>query len=72
MTTTNKSTLWIVLEKYDNTLVSFCNSLSNVIQSKDTDEDLATIFFSYNLMDKEDVEVVDSILGKKILNSIND
>lgn len=67
-----KSTLWSVLDKYDNTeLVNFTNSLSKVIQSKETDEDLSSIFFAYQLIDQEDAKLVDSILGKKILNSLN-
>ena len=71
MTTTNKTILWNLLSKYDNTLVSFCDSLSNVIQGKDTDSDISTIFFSYNEIDSNDVKLLDKVIGNKIIMSIN-
>ena len=71
MTINEKSTLWNILVKYDNTLTSFANSLSNVIQSKDSNDDLVNIFSFYNKIDKDDTKSVDSILGNRILFSLN-
>lgn len=71
MTMTDKSNLWQVLTKYDNTLTSFASSISNTIQSKETSEDLVNILKSYRKIDKDDAILVDSILGDKITFSIN-
>lgn len=71
MTMNDKSNLWQILTKYDNTLTSFAGSISKAIQSKETSEDLVNILKSYRKIDKNDAMLVDSILGDKITFSIN-
>jgi hypothetical protein len=71
MTNKDKNTIWNVLTKYDNTLTSLCDSLSNILQEKDDTSDYKNVFSNYSKMEKEDLLLVDSILGDKILVAIN-
>jgi len=71
MTNKDKNIIWNVLAKYDNTLTSLCDSLSNILQEKADNSDYKTVFGNYRKMEKEDTLLVDSILGDKILVAVN-
>ena len=71
MTNRDKNTIWNILSKYDNTLTSMCDSLSNILQEKSEKTDYINVFRNYRKMDIEDTEIVDIVLGDKILISIN-
>lgn len=71
MTNKDKNIIWNVLTKYDNTLTSLCDSLSNILQEKADASDYKTVFSNYRKMEKGDTILVDSILGTKILVVIN-
>ena len=71
MTNRDKNTIWNILSKYDNTLTSMCDSLSNILQEKSDKTDYINVFRNYRKMDFEDTEIVDLVLGDKILMSIN-
>lgn len=71
MTNKDKNIIWNVLTKYDNTLTSLCDSLSNILQEKSDRSDYMTVFVNYQKMENDDVILVDSILGDKILVAIN-
>ena len=71
MTNKDKNIVWNVLTKYDNTLTSLCDLLSNILQEKADNSDYKTVFGNYRKMEKEDTLLVDSILGDKILVAIN-
>jgi hypothetical protein len=66
-----KEKIWSVLCKYEQTLGSFCDSLSKVIQEKSNKSDYITIFRNFNNLESGDVLVLDSILGQKIMISVN-
>jgi hypothetical protein len=71
MTNRDKNTIWNILSKYDNTLTSMCDSLSNILQEKSDKTDYINVFRNYRKMDFEDTKIVDLVLGDKILISIN-
>jgi len=71
MTNTERNILWNVLTKYDNTLTSMCDSLSNILQSNEDKSDYVNIFKNYRKMDLEDTKIIDVVLGKKILMAVN-
>ena len=71
MTNRDKNTIWNILSKYDNTLTSMCDSLSNILQEKADKFDYINVFRNYRKMDIEDTKIVDIVLGKKILMAIN-
>ena len=71
MTNRDKNTIWNILSKYDNTLTSMCDSLSNILQEKSEKTDYINVFRNYRKMDFEDTKIVDLVLGDKILISIN-
>lgn len=71
MTNRDKNTIWNILSKYDNTLTSMCDSLSNILQEKSEKTDYINVFRNYRNMDIEDTEIVDLVLGDKILMSVN-
>ena len=71
MTNKDKNIIWEVLTKYDNTLTSLCDSLSNILQEKADNSDYKNVFSNYRKMEKEDTNLVDSILGDKILVDVN-
>jgi hypothetical protein len=71
MTNRDKNTIWNILSKYDNTLTSMCDSLSNILQEKADKSDYVNIFRNYRKMDIEDTKIVDIVLGSKILISVN-
>ena len=71
MTNRDKNTIWNILSKYDNTLTSMCDSLSNILQEKSEKNDYINVFRNYHKMDFEDTKIVDLVLGDKILMSIN-
>lgn len=71
MTNTEKTILWNVLTKYDNTLTSMCDSLSNILQSSEDKSDYVNVFKNYRKMDLEDTKTIDVVLGKKILMAVN-
>jgi len=71
MTNRDKNTIWNILSKYDNTLTSMCDSLSNILQEKSDKTDYINIFRNYRKMDFEDTKIIDLVLGDKILISVN-
>jgi hypothetical protein len=71
MTNKDKNIIWNILTKYDDTLTSLCDSLSNILQEKADNSDYKTVFGNYRKMENEDTLLVDSILGDKILVEIN-
>ncbi len=71
MTNKDKNIIWNILTKYDETLTSLCDSLSNILQEKADNSDYKTVFGNYRKMENEDTLLVDSILGDKILVAIN-
>jgi hypothetical protein len=71
MTNRDKNTIWNILSKYDNTLTSMCDSLSNILQEKADKSDYVNVFRNYRKMDFEDTKIVDIVLGNKILMSVN-
>lgn len=71
MTNRDKNTIWNILSKYDNTLTSMCDSLSNILQEKADKSDYVNVFRNYRKMDLEDTKIVDIVLGNKILMLIN-
>jgi hypothetical protein len=71
MTNRDKNTIWKILSKYDNTLTSMCDSLSNILQEKADKSDYVNVFRNYRKMHLEDTKIVDIILGNKILISVN-
>ena len=71
MTNRDKNTIWNILSKYDNTLTSMCDSLSNILQEKSEKTDYINVFRNYRKMDIEDTEIVDLVLGDKILMVVN-
>ncbi len=71
MTNKDKNIIWNILTKYDDTLTSLCDSLSNILQEKADNSDYKTVFGNYRKMENEDTLLVDSILGDKILVAIN-
>ena len=71
MTNIDKNTIWNILSKYDNTLTSMCDSLSNILQEKADKFDYINVFRNYRKMDIEDTKIVDIVLGKKILMAVN-
>ena len=71
MTNTERNILWNVLTKYDNTLTSMCDSLSNILQSNEDKSDYVNILKNYRKMDLEDTKIIDVVLGKKILMAVN-
>ena len=71
MTNRDKNTIWNILSKYDNTLTSMCNSLSNILQEKADKSDYINVFKNYRKMDFEDTKIIDIVIGNKILMSVN-
>ena len=71
MTNIDKNTIWNILNKYDNTLTSMCDSLSNILQEKSDKTDYINVFRNYRKMDIEDTKIVDIVLGDKILMVVN-
>lgn len=71
MKISQKEKLWSVLSKYDNSLSNFCDSLSNIIQERSTKLDFVTIFKNYQNIDICDVDIIDQILGNKIMIAVN-
>lgn len=71
MTNRDKNTIWKILSKYDNTLTSMCDSLSNILQEKSDKTDYINVFRNYRKMDIEDTKIVDIVLGDKILMAVN-
>jgi len=66
-----KEKIWSVLCKYEQTFGSLCDSLSKVIQETANKSDYITIFRNFNNLESSDVLVLDSILGQKIMISVN-
>ena len=71
MKISEKEKIWSILSKYDNSLSSFCDSLSNVIQERSTKFDFLNIFKNYNNIESSDVNIIDQILGNKIMFAVN-
>lgn len=71
MKISEKEKIWYILSKYDNSLSSFCDSLSNVIQERSTKFDFLTIFKNYKNIESSDVNIIDHILGHKIMIAVN-
>ena len=64
----NKKQLWTLLEKYDSdkNLVSFCDSISNVIQGKETEQDLINLI-RFNDICEKDMNIVSELVDVNIL-----
>jgi hypothetical protein len=61
-----KSTLWLILEKYDSQpeMSDFCDSLSKAIQDLElSQDDVLNIAAVSNLVDREDIEFIDQNIG---------
>ena len=71
MKISEKEKIWYILSKYNNSLSSFCDSLSNIIQERPTKLDFVTIFKNYQNIDICDVDIIDQILGNKIMFAMN-
>jgi hypothetical protein len=71
MKISQKEQIWSILDKYDRSLSSFCDSLSNVIQEKSLKSDFLTIFRNYNNIDTQDVLILDQIIGNQIMIAVN-
>ena len=71
MKISEKEKIWSILSKYDNSLSSFCDSLSNVSQERSTKFDFLNIFKNYNNIESSDVNIIDQILGHKIMIAVN-
>jgi hypothetical protein len=71
MKISEKEKIWYILSKYNNSLSSFCDSLSNIIQERSTKLDFVTIFKNYQNIDICDVDIIDQILGNKIMFAMN-
>jgi hypothetical protein len=71
MKISEKEKIWSILSKYDNSLSSFCDSLSNVIQESSTKFDFLNIFKNYKNIESSDVNIIDQILGHKIMIAVN-
>jgi hypothetical protein len=71
MKISEKEKIWYTLSKYNNSLSSFCDSLSNIIQERSTKLDFVTIFKNYQNIDICDVDIIDQILGNKIMFAVN-
>ena len=71
MTNSDKNTIWNVLIKYDNTLTSLCDSLSNILQDKADNSDYKTVFANYRKMQLNDTKLIDRLLGDKIISALN-
>ena len=63
---TNKEMLWNLLEKYDSDkgMVNFCNSLSNIIQGKETEKDLISLI-EFNNIDESDMDIINKSVNLK-------
>jgi hypothetical protein len=66
-----KEKIWSVLCKYEQTLDSLCDSLSNILQEKEEKNDYINVFRNYRKMNIEDTKIVDMVLGEKIAISVN-
>jgi hypothetical protein len=66
-----KEKIWSVLCKYEQTLGSLCDSLSNILQEKEEKNDYINVFRNYRKMSIEDTKIVDMVLGEKIAISVN-
>ena len=66
-----KEKIWSVLCKYEQTLSSLCDSLSNILQEKEEKNDYINVFRNYRKMSIEDTKIVDMVLGEKIAISVN-
>jgi len=71
MKISQKEQIWSILDKYDRSLSSFCDSLSNVIQEKSLKSDFLMIFRNYNNIDTQDALILDQIIGNQIMNAVN-
>jgi len=71
MKISQKEKIWSILDKYDNELQSFCDSLSNIIQEKSEKSDFLTIFRNYMNIDIQDALILDEILGNQIMIAVN-
>jgi hypothetical protein len=71
MKISEKEKIWSILSKYDNSLSSFCDSLSNIIQERSTKFDFYNILKNYKNIESSDVNIIDQILGHKIMIAVN-
>lgn len=61
-----KQTLWNILEKYDSKENSiYCDSLSKLIQEKESSEDILNVFNFCNQISATDRQVIDKVIGNK-------
>jgi hypothetical protein len=63
-----KAELWKILEKYDylNEYIDFCDSLSNFIQNRESNEDILTIYKNLYKIDRKDKLKIDNVIGSQI------
>ena len=66
----DKQKIWSLIEKYDSYLNHLTDSLSKILQNSAGSSDYKAIFSNYRLMEMNDVKILDSILGEKILLSL--
>lgn len=61
----NKKSLYDILIKYDSdsSMVSFCDSLSRVIQETHTESDLIRIISFSSVIDTNDIQSIDTNVG---------
>ena len=71
MTNKDKGIVWCILNKYEGTLTSLCDSFSNVVQGTSDRSDYINIFLNYRFMETNDMNVIDSLIGKEIIKSVN-
>ena len=65
LSTTNKSFLWDLLNKYED-LGQFADSISRVIQGTQSDSDYMTVFSNYRMLETQDTQILDTIVGDNI------
>jgi len=67
MTNQSKSTLWTLLNKYENAqFLSFCDSISRVIQDTQSDQDILNIYSNYINIDTTDANTLNSVIGDQL------
>jgi hypothetical protein len=71
MTNKDKNIVWNVLNKYDGTLTSLCDSLSNALQGKSEKSDYVNILKHYRMLETNDMNLLDSVFNTQILKAVN-
>lgn len=68
ITTENKAVLWSLLDKYDGIkeYTKFCDALSNLIQNKEINSNLLTVYTFLSKIDMIDKKKIDSTIGAEM------